>query len=83
MSRQEALFIVNQLHDQISALAREIVKSLEDNKISIWEGFRLSMQSTTLASTVMGILQNAPPEVRKDLLYILEHGDWILPPGLE
>lgn len=72
----EALAIVNTVQRQIAQLARTIVNALNDGRVTPWEGISIATQGTQAASTVLAVLQGVSPEVRKDVLYVLEHGHW-------
>lgn len=76
MAHEDALMIVNTLQRQLSTLARGIVRALEDNKVSGPEWSMLGMQGANLAMFCITNFQGMTPELRKDILYVLEHGEW-------
>jgi hypothetical protein len=78
MAHEEALSIVNGFQRQLSGLARSIVGALNDGKVSPWEGLAVGTQAMTTASMIMSLLQGVDPQVRKDILYVLENGRWSL-----
>ena len=79
MSREMALVVVNDLQNQLAGLARAIITALDDGRVTPFEGFALGMRGMQLGSAIITLLQSYPPEVQKDVLYILEHGDIVLP----
>jgi hypothetical protein len=80
MSRETALLTVNRLQSQMTSLARGIVTALADKKVSPWEGMQLGMQAMQLGTYAMALLQGLDSETKAELLYVLEHGQWMLPP---
>lgn len=81
MAHESALIVVNQIQDQMSALARKIADALADGKISPWEGIGLGMQGMQFASFVMTAFQTVDKATQKDILYVLENMDIVLPEG--
>jgi hypothetical protein len=79
MEHEQALMIVNSMQRHMSQLAGSIVTMLADKKVSPWEGMQVSMQAMQLGSYVMMTCQSLDDETKKDLLYVLEHGEWSLP----
>jgi hypothetical protein len=79
MAHEEAVVIVNDIHDQLAALARSIVTALNDNKISGLEGMMVGMRGMQVATAIMTIIRDAHPDIRQDILYVLEHGEWVVP----
>jgi hypothetical protein len=77
-----ALFLVNEVKSQMALLARALVVALEDGKVSPFEGLLLSLKGTTLATTVLTFLQQADPLTRREVLYVLEHGQVVVPEGV-
>lgn len=80
MDTDNAVIIVNDIHDQLALLARAIVTALRDGKVSILEGFTLGMKGMALAEGVIVALQGSTAEERQAILSVLEHGTWIMPP---
>ena len=83
MAHDQALAIVNMMHEQLADLARAIVTALNDGTVAPWEGMQLGMQGMTLASSVMALVQGLDTATRDDVLYVLEHSERVLPPGTE
>lgn len=81
MAHDEALLMLNVLHDQLTALIRSGITALADNKMSAFEGMLLMMKASTLGVTVHTLIQGMTPAMRSEMLYVLEHGDFVLPPG--
>lgn len=79
---EEALLAVNQMKRQMAMLARTIVNALADKKVSVWEGMGIAMQGTQFASSLVGLLQAENVELQKQILYVLEHGEFTLPEGV-
>lgn len=79
MAYEEAVFVVNSLQKQLSGLARGIVTALADSKISAYEGMAVGMQGMQVATSIMTLMKDAPPEIRQDILYVLEHGEMTVP----
>jgi hypothetical protein len=69
-----ALFVVNSIKAQCSNVAREIVRALDDGKVDGFEGLSLTLMVTTLGTQMIALFESMPKEVRKDVLYALEHG---------
>lgn len=83
MSAQEALVLVNHLHDKLAELIRSIVTEIEDDGgLSKWEALMLGFQAASFGGEVITMVKALDPQALKDMLYVLEHGDWTLPPGL-
>ena len=78
MAYEDALMTVNILQTNLAGLARAIADMLKDGKVTPWEGMALSMRAMNLASSVMMLLQGMTPESRADLLYVLEHAQWMV-----
>lgn len=76
MPYDEALVIVNDMHDQLAGLTRSIVTALNDNKVSAMEGMLVGMRGMSVATAIMTIVSAAPPDIRQDILYVLENGTW-------
>lgn len=80
MPSQEALDIVNDLRRQLARLARSIVQAYGgDNRLSAYEHIRLGNQGVSLAASLGGVLEEATPELRQDILAVLEHGELRMP----
>lgn len=79
MAHEEAVAIVQSLHQQLAGFARGCVSALADRKVSAAEGMQLSMQALLLGSSMQALLQRATPTVRNDILWVLEHGRLTLP----
>ena len=80
MAHEEALAIANTLQGQLAGLVGSVVQALSDTKISAWESMQIGMQGMSTASSIMAAIQGASPETRADILFVLEHGQWVLPP---
>jgi imidazolonepropionase-like amidohydrolase len=74
MAREDALAMVNTLHAQLAGFARACVAAMTDGKITPMEGMQLSMQALVMGTTLTTLLQGTTPELRRDVLQILEHG---------
>jgi hypothetical protein len=80
MAHEEALAIVNTLQGQLAGLARSVVQALSDEKISSWESMQVGMQGMSIASSIMEVIHGTSPETCADILFVLEHGRWVMPP---
>jgi hypothetical protein len=80
MAHEETLAIVNTLQSQLAGLARSVVQALSDEKISSWESMQVGMQGMSIASSIMEVIHGTSPETRADILFVLEHGRWVMPP---
>jgi hypothetical protein len=76
MARNEALAMVNMLHTQLAGLARGCVAAMTDGNITSMEGVQLSMQALALGKTLTTCLQGMTPELRREVLEVLEHGQY-------
>jgi len=79
MAYEEATAVINDIHMQLAMLARNIVSALDDNKVSTFEAMSIGMRGMSTASAIMGMFRLTSPEVRKDILYVLERGQWTMP----
>lgn len=82
MAHEEALFVANNLKEQLSRLARTVIMALSDKKVSTWESMQIGLQGSNTALAIMATIQQAPPEVQQDMLFVLEHGQFMLPDGV-
>lgn len=82
MAYEMALLIANDMHRQFASLTRGTLDMLKDGKVSPWEGMALGMKAMTLGSYVLTLLQGMDTAMQADLLYVLEYGQWGLPPPL-
>lgn len=76
---EDALLIVNTMHEQLATLARAVVVALQDNKVSVWEGIALSTKALGIAASLQAIVQGVDKEALADVLYVLEHARLTLP----
>lgn len=78
---EEALRTVDMMHDALADLARTVVSALNDGKVSVWEGIALSTRAVQLGMVVQSLCQDLTKEQRNAILYVLEHGELMLPKG--
>lgn len=69
----EALAILNTLHTHLATLVGATVRTLEDRRVSPWEGMQLSMQALAFGNTVLALCQGMDAARRQELLYVLVH----------
>jgi len=81
MPSDAALMLVNQIKAQVAGLVREVQTDLADGKLQAPESIGLAMHGMLFASTLVTALQGADPTMRRDILTVLEHGQWVMPPG--
>jgi len=74
MAYETGVMLVNTLKDQLTELARSIVSSLNDKKISPMEGVLLGMKGMNLATSMITLLEDGDTVTRDEVLYVLEHG---------
>jgi hypothetical protein len=79
MAHETAVAMVNTMHTQLAVLVRGVIQAVHDKRITPTEGMMLGMQAMNFATTLLPLLEGASPEVRLDLLYVLEHGMIVLP----
>ena len=82
MAHEQAVAIVNTFYQHIVDLARGIATALDDGKVSPWEGMHLGMQGMATSSYLMSMLQGLDKATRDDVLFVLEHSERVLPPGM-
>lgn len=79
MAYEEAVSIVNTIQRQAADLVRTIVRGLADNRVSTFEGIQFALKGAGLAAAAQAVAQEADAATRQDILYVLEHGSWVLP----
>ena len=67
------------LKNLMAQLADSVVTSLADKKISAYEGMQIALSGTTLATAVMGLINEAPEDVRKELVVVLKRAQFLMP----
>lgn len=79
-----ALSLVNGLKSQLAVLARAIVDVMDDEKITTAEVISIFLgQGPALTQTVLMLFQGVDQATAKAVLYVLEHGTWVLPNSQE
>ena len=73
-----ALALVNAIQDASSDLARAIVDALRDGRVSMGEGIAIALHGGRVANVMLALLTDADDELRRQVLHVLEHGDWVL-----
>lgn len=81
MAHEQALSMVNTIKMSWAHLARAIVMALKDGKVTPFEGMQLGMQGLQAATMLTSMFQGMDAATRDDLLWVLEHGTFALPPG--
>ena len=56
----------------MAQLADNVMTSLADKKISAYESMQIGLSGTSLATTIMGLITEAPEDVRKELVVVLK-----------
>lgn len=80
MSRDTALAQINMFENALTLAVRGVVDALaNDGRIDMREGMDLGASGLMLAFQVTNMLRSLGPESAKDMLYVLEHSDRILP----
>lgn len=79
MPHSNALFIVNSLQEQLRGLVRSSIHAMQDGKVGTWEAWALGLKGINTATSIIALLQEMDEATKKDILYVLEHGEWVLP----
>ena len=79
MAYEAGVAAANQVKNLMAQLADSVVTSLSDKKISAYESMQIALSGTTLAATVMGLINEAPEEVRKELVVVLKRAQFVMP----
>lgn len=78
-THEKALGIVNEAQQQLGSTVRAIMNALKDGKITPLEGIMLGNKGMSFAMFIIGLTQDLDPATRADVLWVLEHGEWVLP----
>jgi predicted TIM-barrel enzyme len=79
MAHEAAVQVVNTIHEQLAGIVRDAINALKDGHIDAMEGMMLGMRAMSLSSAIIPLLGQATPQVRNDVLYVLEHGQIVMP----
>jgi len=80
MAHEQALSMVNTIKMSWAQVARAIVMALKDGKVTPFEGMQLGMTGLQAATMLTSVFQNMEPAMRDELLYVLEHAVFAMPP---
>jgi len=79
MAYEAGVAAANQVKNLMAQLADSVVTSLSDKRISAYESMQIALSGTTLATTVMALINEAPEEVRKELVVVLKRAQFVMP----
>jgi hypothetical protein len=80
MAYETGLLIVNDMKQQLAGMARNVVQALADDRLTYTEIFSLATRSLLLGQTLTGLVQSKDKQTAKEVLHVLEHGQFSLPP---
>lgn len=80
MAHEQTLMLVNSMVNQLVHLAESVEQAVEgDGKIDALESIQLATQGLALASTMIPIFMKQTRDIRKDLVFVLQNGRFVLP----
>ena len=81
MAYETGLVVVNDMKQQLAGMARNVVHALADERLSAIEIFSLATRALLLGQTLTGLVQSKDRQTAKEILHVLEHGQFVLPPA--
>lgn len=82
VEHERGLLVLNDLKRSMASMVSEFVRTLEDGKVSALEGFSLFMSSSNAARAMIQLLSSESPEVRKDVVWLMQHAEFYVPEGM-
>jgi hypothetical protein len=79
MARDEAVATINSVHRQLADTMRAVVRALNDDRISAFEGILLGNRGADLIMLVASLLVDLSKDQRLACLHAWEHGHWVVP----
>ena len=81
MAYETGLFVVNNMKGELAGMARNVVNALADDRLSPLEIFSLATRALLLGQTLTALVQSKDRQTAREILHVLEHGQFTLPPA--
>ena len=81
MAHDAALALANELWALSGHLCGDVLRALQDDNISVFEGLELGLHGVSLGSQIARLIAEGGPALHSDLAYVFEHATLTLPGG--
>ena len=78
MAHEDALWEIEQLHELLASVARDIAHDWRGGQVTPLQGFQMGQHGMALAVHLLTMFQDMDHDTRDDVLYVLAHGRWML-----
>lgn len=79
MTHAAALALANELWALSGHLCGDVLRALQDERITVFEGLELGLHGVSLGSQIASLIAEGGAELHADLAYVFEHAVLTLP----